>query len=114
MWIFVPILFIAGAAVLFYSFAVFDRLVRAQYESYREAWIADGRPRGFFWRAPECTWLRSALALHRVAVTWLFKSPPWTTESATCRALLRRLRMSVLAWHAIIVAGLILFISTLT
>jgi hypothetical protein len=104
----VPILalvvIVAAAAVVLYSFAMFDRLVRAQYELYREAWLADGRPRGFFWRAPECTWVRSAWSRNRLTFVWLFKTPVWATEPGRCRQYLSRLRLSVLVWNVTIVA----------
>ena len=95
---------IAAAGVLLYSFAMFDRLVRAQYELYREAWLADGRPRGFFWRAPECTWFSSAWSRNRLSFVWLFRTPVWAAEPGRCRQYLSRLRLSVLIWNVTIVA----------
>ena len=112
--IFVPVLLFVGAGLLLYSFVTFDRLVRAQYEAHREAWIADGQPRGFFWRARECTWFGSAIATHRLSFAWLFNTPAWAAESKTSRALLRRLRISVLLWNVLVVGGVIAFITSLT
>ena len=37
-----------GIPLIFYSFLMFDRLVKAEYEINRSAWEADGRPRGSF------------------------------------------------------------------
>jgi hypothetical protein len=48
-----------GLPVLLYSFIMFDRLVKAEYAMNRIAWEADGKPRGFFWNAPECSFIRS-------------------------------------------------------
>ena len=98
------IILAVAISALLYSFAMFDRLVRAEYEQDRQAWEADGRPRGFFWRAPECTWFRSAWAINRLSFVWLFKTPTWAAPSAICRGWLRRLRICVLAWNIIILA----------
>lgn len=110
---FVPMLLLAGAAVLVYSFVTIDRLVKAQYEYHREAWTADGQPRGFFWRAPECTWFNSGLALHRLSLTWLFNTPAWAGGSASYRALLKRLRLSVLLSSVLLFTALIAIIGSL-
>jgi hypothetical protein len=110
---FVPILLLAGAAVLVYSFVTIDRLLKAQYEFHRDAWTADGQPRGFFWRAPECTWFESGLALHRLSLTWLFNTPAWVGDSARYRVLLKRLRLSVLLSNVLIVAAIVAIIGSL-
>src|SRR5688572_222538 len=110
---FVPVLLLAGAGVLIYSFLTFDRLVRAQYEFHREAWMADGQPRGFFWRAPGSNWFASSLATHRLSLTWLFSTPAWATESPPYRALLKRLRMLVLVWNVLLIGAFVVFIATL-
>jgi len=99
---------VLAVALLLYAFAMFDRLVRAEYEGAREAWEADGRPRGFFWKAPECTWYRSAWALNRLSFVWLFATPGWVARSPTSRNSLRRWRVSVLTWNIIFLISLIL------
>jgi hypothetical protein len=104
---------VVGFPVLLYAFAMFDRIVKAQYEGHRDAWFADGRPRGFFWQAPECTWFRSALALHRLSFLWLFTTPPWVGQSSSCQRWLRRLRLSVSVWTAIIIGAVLLHIAAI-
>lgn len=113
MAIVLSVVLIIGVAALLYAFAMFDRLVQAEYEYDREAWVADGRPRGFLWRAPECTWFRSGWAITRLSFVWLFKTPEWAAQSVMCRGWLKRLRLSVLAWNIIIVGLLIFMITTL-
>jgi len=108
MSIIIPVMLAIAVAVLLYAFAMFDRLVQAEYERDREAWEADGRPRGFLWRAPECTWFRSGWALSRLSFVWLFTTPAWAAQSTTCRGWLRRLRVCVLAWNVMILGLLIL------
>ena len=107
----ISVAFAVGFAVVLYAFTMFDRLVRSEYESDREAWERDGRPRGFFWRAPECTWFKSSWAMNRLSFVWLFATPRWVVRSAQCQTWLRHLRVSVLAWNVIVV--LILLVAVL-
>ena len=104
------VILVLAISALLYSFAMFDRLVRAEYAEDRTAWEADGRPYGFFWHAPECTWLRSAWATERLSLVWWFETPAWVTRSATYRNWLRRLRICVLFWNIAILALLFVFV----
>jgi hypothetical protein len=103
------VILVAAIFVLLYSFAMFDRLVQAEYAQDRLAWEADGQPRGFLWRAPECTWFRSSWATNRVAFVWLFKTPTWAAPSATYCGWLKRLRISVLVWNVTILCLFVAF-----
>ena len=103
-----PIGIVVAIAVLLYAFLLFDRVVRAEYENAREAWEVDGRPRGFFWKAPECTVYRSTWALNHVSFAWLFATPAWASHSPAFRNSLRRWRISVLTWNVLVVAALVL------
>lgn len=91
------VVLIMATPLLAYSFVLFDRLVRAEYTEHRKAWEADGRPRGFFWTAPECTGLRSRWAAQRLSLLWLFSAPTWAVTAH--RGLLTRFRTCVLAWN---------------
>jgi len=104
---------VVGFPVLFYAFAMVDRLVKAQYEGHRDAWFADGQPRGFFWQAPECKWFRSALALQRLSLVWLFTTPPWARQSPACQSWLKQLRLSVSVWTAIIACATLLHVAVI-
>lgn len=62
----VLVIIVIGLPLVLYAFQMFDRLVRAEYEMNRIDWETDGRPFGFFWKAPENTlfwsvWARSRL-----------------------------------------------------
>jgi hypothetical protein len=48
-------IFLALMGILIYAFFNFDRLVKIEYQRHNEDWIKDGKPIGFFWRAPECS-----------------------------------------------------------
>src|SRR5215472_5510231 len=91
--LFIP--FIALMSVLLYAFVLFDRLLRAEHDSHRLAWEADGRPTGFFWRPPECSGFSpsSWMARMRLTLVWLFRAPSWVIESPALAALLRKHRL---------------------
>src|SRR5437016_1928179 len=103
----VPVGIVLAIPLLLYAFFAFDRFVRAEYENARGAWEADGRPRGFFWKAPECTLYRSTWALYRLSFLCLFATPSWAAVSPASRNSLRRWRISVLAWNIVIIAALV-------
>jgi hypothetical protein len=100
----VLLLFIIGLPILVYSLVMFNRVVRAGYETDRAAWEALGKPSGFFWRPPECTLFRSGWSTNRLAFVWLFKNPSWVGRSAACQVWLRRLRICVALWNVLVVA----------
>src|SRR5579859_7821139 len=93
--------FITLMTVLQYAFVLFDRLLRAEHDSHRAAWEIDGRPTGFFWRPSELAWfdVGSRMARMRLTLVWLFRTPPWVTQSPALARLLRRHRLAVLCWN---------------
>ena len=107
------IAFVPLIAVLLYAFVLFDRLLRAEYEQYRQAWETDGRPAGFFWRAEECDFLLSKFARLRLTFAWLFRTPSWIASSPSLIATLRRHRLAVLVWNLGVLVLFILFLRVL-
>ena len=97
------IVVVAGIPLLIYSFVMFDRLVRAEYESYRAAWELDGKPYGYFWKAPECTYFKSGWARDWLCFKWLFTTPFWAHEIPRCQVWLTRMRICVLVWNIMLV-----------
>jgi hypothetical protein len=98
------VLVFGGMAVLLSAFACFDYLVRWEYQHHRDHWDADGKPDGFFWRAPECKFWSSDIAKKRLSFRWLFRTPPWAREATVCRRCLFGLRTLVLLWNAAILS----------
>lgn len=88
-----------GLPLLLYTFLTFDRLVKTQYALNRTAWETDGKPNGFFWRAPERTMFGSDWARTRLSFTWLFTTPSWMEHSTNYAVLLKRFRIGVLVWN---------------
>ena len=101
------------ALVLLYGFVLFDRLLRAEYETRRQTWEADGRPRGFFWHPVENSPfdLLGQLARVRLSLVWLFRTPAWITESPSHRVSLRRHRVAVLVWNVGVLVWMAFFIA---
>ena len=93
-----------GIPLLIYSFLMFDRVVKTEYESNREAWELDGKPYGYLWKAPECTYFRSSWARNRLSFAWLFTTPKWTLGMPNCQSWLTRMRICVLGWNIMIVS----------
>jgi len=105
--IFIPL--VPLILVLLYAFVLFDRLLRSEYQQHREAWYADGRPAGFFWRAPECDFIMSHLARSRIAFTWLFSTPAWVEASPVFATQLRHQRWAVLVWNVGVLVWFVFF-----
>jgi hypothetical protein len=99
--ILIALLLAALIPTLIYSFALFDRLIRAEYTDNHAVWEKDGRPRGLFWRPAECGRfdILSGLARLRLHCVWLFSTPVWISQSPILHRCLRRARLGVLIWN---------------
>src|SRR4051812_39784312 len=106
--LFLPLIPLIG--VLLYAFILFDRLLRTEYQEFRNAWNADGRPVGFFWRAPECDRFTSNLARVRLSLAWLFRTPSWISASPALSTQLRRHRWAVFIWNVGLLIWFVFFL----
>jgi hypothetical protein len=88
---------VAYLVALLYSFVMFDRLLRLEYDEHRAAWEQDGCPRGFFFHPPGIAFWQSRLAFYRVAFLWPLRRPAWVGESTDAAVSLRQLRTSLIA-----------------
>ena len=95
----VIIIFFGLVAFLFLAFTNFDQLVKIEYNKYKEQWIKDGKPIGFFWRPPESNWFGSSIAMQRLSMRWIFRTPNWATGDPQAKIYLRKLRIFVLTWN---------------
>jgi len=68
-------------AALVYFFCV-DRLIRFQYKNYREQWIRDGRPYGYFWTSKESSFWLGCFSREACVKKWLEEKPDWIQEDA--------------------------------
>jgi hypothetical protein len=78
-------------------FALFDYLVRWEFRHHRDAWEADGRPAGFFWR-PFSTGELIPVTRSQVGFDWFFRTPTWVRENSTCRRVLLFYRLLLGTW----------------
>ena len=75
----------ADIAVVYY---LSSRLIRLEYESHRDSWVEDGKPRDDFSQVPGSYMARA------VIVAWLFMTPDWMKTNATARRLV--------AWYRVL------------
>jgi hypothetical protein len=90
-------------AVLFLGISIygvirFDKLISIEYETNREAWIADGKPMGSFWWAPEESSYQNAMAAQHFKIKVIFKTPDWINQNEAAKGYLRQLRIAALIW----------------
>jgi len=102
--ILVAVLFIG---ISIYSVIRFDKLISLEYETNREAWIADGKPMGSFWWAPEESSYQNAIAGQHFKLKVIFKTPDWINQNEVAKGYLRQLRIAALIWS---IAGFSFFL----
>ena len=90
---------IAAFVVLLLGESTFDEIVEAEYQSSQESWVADGRPRGFWWYPQDSDSFQGRFTGIRLQILLLFKTPTWAKESPTVLGLLRRYRFCTHSWY---------------
>ncbi len=103
--IFIVLSFLIG---MIGTFITFDQILKIQYQKYKNAWEADGKPYGFFWKTKESKWLQGSIARNRLAFIWLFKTPDWIKNNENLKKYLFRLRLFVLILNLGIITLLII------
>jgi hypothetical protein len=109
-WAIPSIIVVMTAGVLLPCALTFDRLVKREHDLYSDAWEADGRPQGMFWR-PGGGWFSFVLfgsgrAANRCMRVWPFRTPHWARGDHEAMRLLRRLRRLLIAWSV----GIVVFV----
>jgi hypothetical protein len=95
---------VPGLPVLVLAFRTFDKLLCLQRTSYPDAWIADGRPRPFFFRGG-LAWphtFGTQIASRWLSIAWLLQTPNWVERDFQARHLLRRLRALAALWNLVV------------
>ena len=101
--------FLGLLLILIRAFRHFDQLVQIEYHRYRPSWIKDGEPSGFFWKPPDSTRLGSTLAMQRLSLVWVFRTPSWLQNDSEAVDNLKKLRFYFMAWNL----GIIIWFLTL-
>jgi len=95
----VLLLLLPAIAVLIYGHYLFCKFIEIQYESHRDAWIADGKPNGLFWSAPEDYSLSGNLSGQILQMKIVFKTPEWVSNSNAAQRNLKRQRIIAMIWY---------------
>jgi chromosome condensin MukBEF MukE localization factor len=106
--------FLALMVLLFFALRTFDSLVKIEYKRHNQDWIRDGRPKGFFWRAPGASLISGSVAAQKLSFLWLFRSPHWTDDDNEAKMYLKRLRRLVMLFYLGVVAWLVIIMSVKT
>jgi len=77
---------------LFRLFYLFDRLLRYQYENYRDEWINDGKADGFFWHAEGSTYAEGIEARGCFLKALCRETPSWVASDNDILLFLEKLR----------------------
>ena len=94
-----------------YHFYCFDRVVRFEFKNYKNEWIKDGKPYGFFWTSKESTYWQGCISRNACLEKWLKENPEWIQNDSKVTHLLNRLRFSKrLAYFSLGVCGVIFII----
>ena len=108
------IVFLYFLTIIIWSCQTFDDLVRLEYDTHRTMWEKDGRPNGFFWRAPENQSLRIPSdsewfkwAFNQATGKWLLSTPKWIRDDAEAVRLVRRYRTLTFLLFASLVVPII-------
>jgi hypothetical protein len=99
--IFLQLLIIPLFGVVFFAFWAFNELVKRFYSQYRDEWESAGCPRGVFW-SPDLRGffsITSLIAMYKLAITLIFKTPEWVKQEQSSIRLLRTYRKTFLIWN---------------
>ena len=92
-------LFFTVSVILAIAFWTFDRLVKLEYQEYRNAWERDGKPSGMTWWPRESPWPQGAAVRGVLFFSWLFTTPDWIKQSSKGQALVKRLRACIISFN---------------
>lgn len=71
------LVFFAAALFVITAFVLFDRILRFQYQSFREEWEKQGKAIGFWWIPPNSSLFSGSLQRAVRSLSWTFGSEDW-------------------------------------
>jgi len=100
-------LFLIAAISLLSAFLTFDRIVKFQFESYRDEWEKSGKPSGFFLTVGDSSFLTSSLSRNVRLLSWTFASDEWMKKESSILKKVWLMRSSVyvfwLVWVVLVI-----------
>jgi hypothetical protein len=90
-----------AVAAIFWTFAQFDRVLRAQHAIDLASWTAEGSPCGFFWLPCKPVTNAHREARLRTCHLWVLQNPAWANGHPHVLAQLRRYRIGVALWFTL-------------
>jgi hypothetical protein len=103
------IVLLAFAAATIYGGSRFERLIRIEYETAREAWIADGKPKSSFWWAPGEDGFQNHEAGQLLQLKLVFNTPRWVQDNTKAMQYLRQYRLCGAAWGLVVVSSFVYY-----
>lgn len=88
------ILIIAGIAIWGFSSIAVDSLIEHQHKRHPDAWLADGKPQGMFFKPAGSSYL----AFTKLAFSWHKGAPGWVNKDPEAAMLYAR----VVRWNKVI------------
>ena len=82
----------------FYVETRFSKLLRIEYETDRDAWLADGKPKSSSWWAPDEDSFQNAIAGQILSIKLCYKTPVWVKQNESARVYLRQVRITIAIW----------------
>jgi len=90
--------------ILIWAFNIFDNLIKLEFESFHQQWIADGRPSGLYWRPTDYQpSFKSGIATQKSMLVLLFCRLEWVASSDYASRLQRKYRILVLTWNVCLI-----------
>ena len=102
-------LLLPAIGVLIYGQYLFCKFIQIQYESHKDTWIADGKPNGLFWSAPEDSSFSGNLSGQVLSMKIIFKTPEWVSHSNEAQKYLKRQRIIATIWYLLVLSVVVFF-----
>ncbi|HRH41458.1 MAG TPA: hypothetical protein PKY82_07400 [Pyrinomonadaceae bacterium] len=101
-------IFLMSAPMLIH-FYLFDRLLKFEYKNFKDQWLKDGSPNGYFWTSPNSTfWNSTFRRTDFICEKWIFDKPKWIFESAKATDYYNSIRVSWITMYVSFVIGMTL------
>lgn len=88
-------LFIIAMISLLFGFIFFDRIVKFQFENYRDEWEKSGKPSGVFISIGDSSFLTSSFSRNIRLLSWTLASDEWMKKEPSIMKKVWLMRSSI-------------------